>query len=134
MYFSMMYSRADLYLMVKIERINNLPHHYSQFRLSAALLPTKKWRAKTKHQTLDKRSSGPSAVRQMHFNETFKFCNADTELLFSSALRIRLYGQTQVKRERPLGEIKLHFADVTATAVGFSSSRKFEDVVSNKRR
>ena len=117
---SLLYSKADLFLMVSINEVTGITtSNAEQIRISAALLPEKKYRSKTKYAYVTDETS-------VIFNDSFKFSNVSRESLFSSAFRFRLYGKKKYKKEYCYGEIIIQLADVAQRAGGFMTWRTFE--------
>ncbi|XP_032234554.1 synaptotagmin-16 isoform X2 [Nematostella vectensis] len=77
-------------------------------RFHVVLLPAKKQRFKTKH----RRTPHPK------FRETFVFDRLVKEDLYRMAVRLRLYTQSGVAKEKLVGEINLQLADI-AQAPGY---------------
>lgn len=126
---TLQYSKKDLFLFVVIHKITDfVPSDFGgieHIRISMVLLPAKKYRSKTKYIPV---SDTPE------FGASFKFSNVSRADLFRSAMRFRLYGRhsrlgVQMGKEKLLGEITVHLADVaqkerTTTSRPFSHVRK----------
>jgi len=119
--FSMFYSKSDMFLMIKVDNVQNvLVEKYTQFRVSLTLLPSKTYRVKTAFME--------AIEGQIEYNESFKFSNVTRDNLFMASFRMRLYGKAKMGREKCLGECVVHLADVANRVGGFTTSRRFGPV------
>ena len=109
---TLQYSKKDLFLFIVIHKIIGfLPSAFpgiDSIRISMVLLPTKKNRSRTKFVLV---------TEEPEFGASFKFSNVSRADLFRSAMRFRLYGRhvrlgVQLGKEKLLGEITIHLADV----------------------
>ena len=119
---SLQYSKKDLFLLITIHKLEELPPKsqsgVDQVRTSIVLLPAKKYRSKTRY----------LPVEDANFDVSIKFANVSRNDLFSSALRVRVYGRSvklgvQLGKEKCLGETTIHLADVAQKDRGLTTSR-----------
>lgn len=121
------YSKKEI-LFVVIHKINGfLPNDFlgiENIRISMVLLPAKKHRGKTKYVPVSE---------EPEFGASFRFPNVSRADLFRLAVRFRLYGRhvrlgMQVGKEKLMGEITVHLADV-AQKERTTTSRPFSQMI-----
>lgn len=117
--FSLLYSKADFFLMLTINEVEGVPskaqNGFDYIQVSITLLPAKKYRSKTKFVYQQE-------SRAIFNDEPFKFSNISREKLKESAFRIRVQGK-KFGRHVTLGEVVVHLMDVAQRGGGFETWR-----------